>query len=102
MARRGDTLSALAARFGMTADTLSTINGLTPDAPLYAGQVLRLTPFGSGSTGGFRGGYVVQRGDTLDRIARRFGVSESRLFCLNNIARRNLIFPGMLLLIPSR
>lgn len=102
MARRGDTLSALAARFGMTADTLSTINGLTPDAPLYAGQVLRLTPFGSGSTGGFRGGYVVQRGDTLDSIARRFGVSESRLFCLNNIARRNLIFPGMLLLIPSR
>lgn len=100
MVHAGETLQSIAARYGMAAETLAAINGLTPDSTIHRGQMLRLTPFGSGSSGRFRGGYVVQVNDTLDRIAKRFGVTEEALYQRNNIARRNLIFPGMVLIIP--
>jgi LysM repeat protein len=45
--------------------------------------------------------YVVQRGDTLGGIARRFGVSLSALISANNIRNANLIFVGQRLIIPG-
>ncbi len=36
----GDTLSGIAARFGVDAETLATLNDLTPNAPLAVGQAL--------------------------------------------------------------
>jgi soluble lytic murein transglycosylase-like protein len=42
----GDTLSAIAARAGMTIDSLAALNGLGPDSNLLSGTVLKL----SGST----------------------------------------------------
>lgn len=100
MVQSGDTFAGLATRYGMSAQELATINGLSIYSTLYQGQLLRLTAFGNGSTGAFRGGYVVQVNDTLDRIAERFEVEEDALYQLNNLATRNLIFPGMVLLIP--
>lgn len=48
----------------------------------------------SGST------YVVQRGDTLSRIARRCGITVTALATRNNIVNRNRIFVGQQLIIP--
>ncbi len=48
----------------------------------------------SGST------YIVQRGDTLYRIARRCGVTLDALATRNNIVNRNRIFVGQRLIIP--
>lgn len=48
----------------------------------------------SGST------YIVQRGDTLSRIARRCGVTVTALATRNNIVNRNRIFVGQQLIIP--
>lgn len=45
--------------------------------------------------------YVVQRGDTLARIAQRFGVSLSVLAGVNQIANINQIEVGQLLVIPT-
>jgi LysM repeat protein len=56
-------------------------------------------PTTSGSTGTTV--YVVQRGDTLGGIARRFGVSLSALISANNIRNANLIFVGQRLIIPG-
>ncbi|MEZ4620469.1 MAG: peptidoglycan DD-metalloendopeptidase family protein [Caldilineaceae bacterium] len=47
------------------------------------------------------GSYTVQSGDTLAVIAQRFGVALDDLIALNNIADRNLISVGQVLLIPS-
>lgn len=47
------------------------------------------------------GSYTVQSGDTLAVIADRFGVPLERLIAINNIADRNLISVGQVLLIPS-
>lgn len=47
------------------------------------------------------GSYTVQSGDTLAEIADRFGVSLELLIAVNNIADRNLIAVGQVLLIPA-
>ena len=44
--------------------------------------------------------YTVERGDTLIKIADRFGVDLNRLAAANNIADPTLIFPGDSLIIP--
>jgi len=45
--------------------------------------------------------YVIQSGDTLSSIARRFGVSVSAITTANNIVNPNLIFAGQTLVIPG-
>ena len=44
--------------------------------------------------------HVVKKGDTLDRIARRYGVSIDSLRRANNL-RGHLIHPAQVLLIPA-
>jgi LysM repeat protein len=48
----GDTLSAIAARAGLSVDALATSNGIDPNAPLLSGAVLKLSgPSGEGAQG---------------------------------------------------
>ncbi len=44
--------------------------------------------------------YVVQRGDNLNRIARRFGTTVGAILSANRIANPNLIYAGQRLVIP--
>lgn len=99
--QKGDTLSSIARSYGMSMEHLATINSLQPCEHVYPGQLLRLVPYGNGSVGVFRGGYVVQKGDTLDKIARRFEVTLDALRQNNNIESKNRIYPGMVLVIPA-
>lgn len=46
--------------------------------------------------------YVVQRGDTLARIAARYGVSVSAIAAANGIRNANLIYTGQRLVIPGK
>jgi len=46
------------------------------------------------------GTHVVRRGDTLSRIANRYGTSIGALTATNNIRRRSLIHPGQVLTVP--
>jgi LysM repeat protein len=45
--------------------------------------------------------YVVQRGDSLSRIAQRFGVTTAQLAAANNIANPSRIYVGQTLTIPA-
>jgi len=44
---------------------------------------------------------IVQRGDTLSRLALKYNTTVSRLVELNNIANPNLIYTGQTLIVPS-
>ncbi|HEY5904138.1 MAG: LysM peptidoglycan-binding domain-containing protein [Bacteroidota bacterium] len=107
---RGDTLKSLAARFGTTLDTLLSLNRDIYDANvIYEGQ--RLTVSSGGSlppppppsrppTGGLT--YTVQWGDTMRKIADRFGVSLADLIAVNpQIPNPNWIFAGQVLNLPA-
>lgn len=96
---RGDSLWLLASRYGTTVGQIRRDNGLRGNT-LYPGQVLRVRSSGSGSGSGGGGSYLVRSGDTLGAIARRQGISLSRLLSANNLSRRSTIYPGQRLVIP--
>lgn len=43
--------------------------------------------------------YVIQKGDTLGNIAKKYKTTEDRLAKANNIRNKNLIYPGQVLII---
>ncbi|MBN1139211.1 MAG: LysM peptidoglycan-binding domain-containing protein [Anaerolineae bacterium] len=101
---RGETLSAIAARYGTTVAALVRANGLASANMIYVGQRLTIPGGGSaGSSGGSQQGtaYTVRRGDTLASIASRYGTTAWAIASANGLANANYIYPGQRLRIPA-
>ena len=45
--------------------------------------------------------YVVKKGDSVYKIAKRYGTTMEAIILANNLHNPNLIFPGQILLIPT-
>ncbi len=45
--------------------------------------------------------YVVKKGDTVYKIAKRYGTTMQAIILANNLRNPNLIYPGQILLIPT-
>ena len=87
----GDTLSDIAARFGITYQAIAERNGIENPNLIYPGQVLTIAGQSQNSDEVW---YTIVSGDTLSAIADRFGVSVQQIVDLNNIGNPNLIYPG--------
>jgi LysM repeat protein len=101
----GDTLSAIAARAGVSVAGLASANGLDPNAILPSGTSLTLSggsssgtaaPVSTSSSAGSSssGSYVVQAGDTLSAIAARAGVSVAALAVANGLDPNGILPAG--------
>lgn len=122
--KSGDTLNAIAAKFGVTASALQSYNNITNPNLLKVGQVLKIpgsqtstaTPSPSPTPSSTptptptatapvetvsETEYRVQSGDTLWSIASKFGVSVARLQEYNSISNAAYIRVGQLLKIPT-
>ncbi|OYV73084.1 MAG: hypothetical protein B7Z74_04500 [Deltaproteobacteria bacterium 21-66-5] len=125
--RKGDTLSRIAKRHGVGMKALAGANGLKPTSILKVGARL-LLPEPAGGTGSrtarksaskaSRGRkstasagsaryvrkrttrYKVHRGDTLEQIARVYGVTVDRLADRNRLKKSQLLRQGVVLVIP--
>jgi LysM repeat protein len=95
--QRGDTLARIARQFGRTVNELQTWNNISDPNRIYAGRDLCVTQI----TIVDPTSYTVQRGDTLARIARTFGISWRVLAEVNKISNPNLIYVGQVLTIPE-
>jgi len=96
--RAGDTLFLIARRFGTTVDAIRRANNLATDV-ISVGQVLVIPgavarPTTTGTD------YIVQPGDTLFLIARRYGTTVQALMSANNLTSTN-IYVGQRLRIPG-
>ncbi len=117
--KSGETLSTIAALYGLNPNTLIEVNNiLNPDA-LQVGQTLFIPGVGAPSTAGESvagtaagtGGttassqdpviHVVQPGETLSNIAALYGVSAADISAVNNISNPNLLRAGQRLVIPG-
>jgi len=106
----GDTLGKLALRYGTTVAALLKLNGLSNPDALAIGQKLKVPGTGGGApaavgtpkpaTGGQGRTYIVQKGDTLLSIARRYGLTTKQLQAANNITNPDKISLGQKLVIP--
>ena len=80
--RPGETLSDIAARYGVSINSLMRLNGIRNSDHVEAGQTLRLP----GSVSAGKGRHFVRSGDTLSGIAVRYRVSERQLMALNGLS----------------
>ncbi len=92
----GDTLGSIANRYGISVNTLKSINGLSSDN-VSVGQVLRLSGTGVKSSNSSTskqkaksGTVVVQSGDTLGEIAQANNTTVVALKSLNNLSSNDL------------
>ena len=121
--KRGDTLSHIAARFGVRTKDLMAANGLKSASSIHAGQKLEIpgrsrtviasaerdddddddapavaAPARSSSGGST---YRVRSGDTLGKIAKKMGVTEHALATENGLKDKGLVKVGQLLRVPA-
>lgn len=86
------------------ADTSAMLSHEQPAAPAYSQNGSANTNYQMSAPPEFSGTattYVVQRGDTLYRIAQRYGVSVPDLSAANNIYNVHQIQAGQILIIPA-
>jgi LysM repeat protein len=101
---RGETLSSIAARYGLTVRRLAEANGIIDTSTIYVGTRLALsgTAFvAPGASGSGPSTHTVAAGETLSSIARRYGVGVGEIAAANGIADPNRIRIGQTLTIPG-
>jgi membrane-bound lytic murein transglycosylase D len=118
--RRGESLASIAPKYGLTAQRLASMNGLSPNAQLRAGRHLQLperlprvigAPATTTTTGVVAAVqaspenataatapaddfYVVRRGDSLQAIAARVRVPEGQLLRMNRLKDPDRLYEG--------
>lgn len=109
----GDTLGAIASRFGVTVEDLVASNGIADPNLLAVGQVLAI-PAGGGvaaagtnaSVGaavysGPTGSVLARPGDTIARVAARYAQEPGLIAALNNADPAARLFPGQPVSLPA-
>jgi N-acetylmuramoyl-L-alanine amidase len=127
--RSGDTVSRIAAKYGISTQSVLKANKLSWSSIIYPGHKLTIpvshttttpppdnttptddttdTPKPTDSTGGtdstatVNGSYVIRSGDTLTKIAAKFGVTLAKLLKANDLSMSSIIYTGHTLVIPG-
>jgi LysM repeat protein len=104
--RPGDTLSGIAARYGVSMDAIIAANGIANPNIVVLGATLAIPGASQGGLSAAApaaalGSHVVAAGETLASIAQRYGVSIHVIAELNNIADVNRIIEGQVLAVPG-
>lgn len=100
--KSGDTLSAIAAKYGTTYQALASANSISNPNDIYVGQVIKLSSAATASTSTktaassalSTGSYTVKSGDTLYGIALANGLNWQTLAKKNGISDPNVILVG--------
>ena len=116
----GDSFSLIAYKFGIDPQDLAAANGMTLSSVIFAGQVLTIPAAGQpqptqapqptqppqqpqppAPPQNNPGTYVVQPGDSFNRIAAKFGISAEALAEANGLTIASYIYAGQVLNIPA-
>lgn len=102
--RRGETVSGIARRYGVSQNLLMTANRVARARSLRIGTTLYIPVSGTEIPATLlrepapaRSGpatHIVRRGDTVGTIARRYGVTERQVIALNKLGKKAVIKVG--------
>jgi membrane-bound lytic murein transglycosylase D len=100
--RRGDTLGKIATHAGLDLKTLAAFNSLTADSTIYPGMQLKIPAKGQKPAApATPATYTVSRGDTMAKIAARFGITAEALEAENQLDDPDDLRVGQTLSIPQ-
>lgn len=109
----GDTISAIAKRYGLRTTDVLAANGLSWSSIIRPGQVIRLSggpaatpaaavaPAPTPPAAPAASAHVVRAGDTISAIARAAGVSTKAVLDANGLTAASIIYPGQTILVPG-
>ncbi len=103
----GDTISGIAARYGLSTAAVLAQNGLGWSAVIFPGQKLILTEAPATETAARPTApseisrYTVASGDTISGIAAAHGLSAAVVLSANGLDSQSLIFPGQTIVLPD-
>lgn len=102
--KSGDTLWAIANRYGVTVQAIASANKITNVNLIYVGQILIIptgstTPTPPPPSTSIK--YTVKPGDTLWAIARTYNTTVQAIATASAISNVNLIYVGQILTIPG-
>ncbi len=106
----GETLAAIAARYGVTVQALAEANGISDPSRIVTGQRLTIpgaaadpaaAPAEPAPAEPVSSEYVVKSGDSLAQIAREYGVTVMAIAAANGIENPSQIRAGQRLVIPA-
>ena len=95
--KKGDTLWDIAINNGTTVDQLMQDHNLTSSLIFPGDKLTYNTTVAQVAQAKEQGYYTVVLGDTLGKVANRFGVTVDELVKLNNLSDPNLIYVGTVL-----
>ncbi len=104
----GDTVYAIAQRYGTSVDAVLSANGLTRSSIIYPGQTLAIAASSAAPVAtpapapapapppapAAAATHTVAAGDTLYGIAKAYGTTTQALFALNGLGPSSIIYPG--------
>lgn len=93
-----DTLASVASKLGISVTNLASLNGLMVSAVLVPGQYI-IIPNNSGNE--YFDMYLIQKGDTIYELARKYNTDPSSLLRLNGLSNTDIIYPGDEILVPK-
>jgi LysM repeat protein len=103
----GDTVSSIAGKYGLATASVLALNGLGWKSVIFPGQTLKLTKSGAAPAPTVKpqapssGRYTIVSGDTVGKIASRFGVTTQSVLSANGLSNSSIIYPGQTLAIPT-
>ena len=97
--KAGDTLSAIAKKYGTTYQELAKYNGISNPNIINVGQVIKI-PTEVKEEVKKETVYTVKSGDTLSSIAKKYGTTYQELANYNKLANPHMIYVGQKIKIP--
>lgn len=92
--KNGDTVSRIAATYGVSVDTILWENNLSNQGTIRPGQELKILP-----TTGIK--HIIKEGETISGIAKKYGIDGEDILEYNDIEIEDHIFPGEEIIIPN-
>lgn len=95
--QKGDNFNSVAKMFNTSVDTLKSINNLYFDDSLRNGMEIVVPK----SNNEYFSYYIVDKGDTLYKIAREYNINPKLLASLNGLNMEDYIYPNQEIMIPK-